>query len=128
MGVFLVFPFYLYRPRLDDRSVTTGHVSLRFGVGTSWLVTTLRIFISFDHYSSPLSRRDYRLQLGDGKLEWSYRRSSCTVPLRPEKKHDLSSQHLARLHLVHVHASAPFNIQAYFRPPSLIPRLSPMSH
>lgn len=48
-GRFLVF-FIPLLTSTDDRSVTMGHVSLRFGVGTSWLVTTRRIFISFDRY------------------------------------------------------------------------------
>lgn len=46
MGVFLFF----HPTSIDDRSVTTVMFLLRFGVGTSWLVTTQRIFISFDHY------------------------------------------------------------------------------
>lgn len=124
-GRFSCFPLFLhlFRPRLDDRFVTTGYVSLRFGVGTSWLVTTLRIFISFDRYSSPLFRRDYRLQLGDGRLEWSHRRSSCTVPLWPKKTRPIvpaSCPSPSRS----CPCLRPFNIQAYFRPSSLIPRLS----
>lgn len=58
-GRFLVFSPLPFLTSIDDGSVTTGHVSfLRYGVGTSWLVTTQRIFISFDHYIS-LSKHDF---------------------------------------------------------------------
>lgn len=47
MGVFLVFSPDLDHHLIDDRSVTTVMFLLRFGVGTSWLVTTQRISLSF---------------------------------------------------------------------------------